>query len=86
MKIQLRRVGNSVGQIIPASILRTLDLRVGDELELSIVNGQLIATPVKVKAQYTLDELLAKCNENAPVTEEVKAWENMQPVGLEGDF
>lgn len=94
MKTQLRKVGNSVGQIIPVNVLRELDLQVGDELELSVSNGQLVATPIRAKAQYTLDELLAKCDENAPnplttsepSTADLTAWEQLQPVGLENDF
>lgn len=89
MKTQLRKIGNSVGQIIPVNVLRKLDLQVGDELELSVSNGQLVATPIKAKAQYTLDELIAKCDENAPLspteTADLEVWEQLQPIGLEWD-
>ncbi len=87
MRTQLRQVGNSIGQIIPAPILQELDLKVGDELDLAVHNGQIIVQPMRKRPKYTLDELLAKCDENATsVSEELSAWENMESVGLENDF
>lgn len=86
MKIQLRKIGNSVGQIIPANLLQELDLQVGDTLDLSVLNGQLVAKPLKQRPRYTLDELLAKCDENAPLHSALDDWDNLEAVGLENDL
>jgi antitoxin ChpS len=32
---------------------------------------------------YTLSELVAQCDPEAPVPQEMKDWENAAPVGLE---
>lgn len=86
MKTQLRQVGNSVGQIIPVHVLRELDLQVGDELDLVVANGSIVAKPIKNRPQYSLDELLAKCDEDTPLSDDLKAWDTMDAVGLEHDF
>lgn len=86
MRTQLRQVGNSIGQIIPAHILRELNLSVGDELDLIVENGQLIAKPIKKRPKYSLDELLVKCDENAAIPTALEEWNQMEPVGLERDF
>ena len=40
--------------------------------------------PIKVRRpKYTLEELLADCNPDAPMSEEERAWHNAPPVGRE---
>ena len=36
-----------------------------------------------MRSRYTLDELLSQCDLNGPFPEEVKAWEQADPVGEE---
>ena len=45
MRANLRKVGNSRGIIIPASLLATCEL--GDEVELSLVGKKLVIEAVK---------------------------------------
>ena len=45
MKVSLRQIGNSRGIIIPAPLLA--ELKVQDEIELTVENGRLVITPVK---------------------------------------
>lgn len=45
MRTNLRKVGNSRGIIIPASLLATCEL--GDEVELSLVGKKLVIEAVK---------------------------------------
>ncbi len=47
MKTQLRKVGNSVGSIIPAAMLRQLNLDVGTPIDMQIKGGAIVITPVK---------------------------------------
>lgn len=81
MKTIIKKIGNEIGIIIPDIILKKLELKTGDKVDIDLVNDQIVVTRAKLK--YTLDELLVKCNPNAPLTEEIKEWDQIKPVGLE---
>ena len=83
MKTSIRKIGNSAGMILPAVILKKLNLSEGDEIEISEKGNQIVITPGKIKPKYTLKELLAQCDLNAPMPEIVNEWDNIQPVGRE---
>ncbi len=78
----LRKVGGSVMLAIPPALLDVLELRAGASVDIGIAEGQLIVAP-RTRAGYTLDELLAQCDETAPVGEEDLAWLEAEPVGNE---
>ncbi len=82
MKTALRAIGNSKGAVIPASLLRELNLDVGDELNAKAVDGALILTPRR-KSKYTLAELLAQCDVSVPMPAELADWDRMNPMGNE---
>lgn len=67
---------------IPKAITKTLNLKVGDKLDLSIQNNSIVLSPVKHK--LTLEELLAgspkACFE---LTKEDREWINVMPQGKE---
>ena len=46
MQTALRKIGNSVGMIVPAAILGEIGATVGASLDLRVENGKIIATPV----------------------------------------
>ncbi|HSX51010.1 MAG TPA: AbrB/MazE/SpoVT family DNA-binding domain-containing protein [Cellvibrio sp.] len=83
MLTQVRKIGNSAGAIIPAPVLKELKLREGDSIDVSIVDNCIVIKPTHEKPRYTLDELLKKCNPNAPKNKESDAWESITPVGNE---
>ncbi|MTI11960.1 AbrB/MazE/SpoVT family DNA-binding domain-containing protein [Sansalvadorimonas verongulae] len=83
MRAQIRKIGNSAGTIIPAAILREMSLSEGDDIMISNTDGCIIIEPVQEKPKYSLDELLAKCDENAPMPEELKEWDEAPAVGNE---
>lgn len=80
MEISVTEIGNLKGLIIPDVLLNELNIDIGDKLDITINNGQLVITG---KPQYTLDELLAKCDKSIEMTAEMKEWEQAQPVGKE---
>ncbi len=82
MKTALRVIGNSKGAVIPAALLRELNLNVGDQLDAQAVDGVLILTPSR-KPKYTLAELLAQCDPSAPMPDEMTDWDRMNPMGNE---
>lgn len=83
MLTQVRKIGNSAGTIIPSNLLKELKLREGDSVDVSVVDNCIIIKPTNTKPKYTLDELLNKCNPNAPKNKELDAWEKIKPIGNE---
>jgi antitoxin ChpS len=83
METSLRSIGNSKGAVIPAQLLKELNISVGDKLDAKAENGTLVITPKSLKPKYTLAELLAQCDDSAPMPEILAEWDNTQPVGNE---
>ncbi|WP_133406270.1 AbrB/MazE/SpoVT family DNA-binding domain-containing protein [Parashewanella tropica] len=82
METTLRTIGNSKGAVIPVQLLKELGLKVGDKLEAITENGRLVITPKKQK-KYSLDDLLAKCDDSAPMPQELVDWDGSRAVGEE---
>lgn len=78
----LRKVGGSIMLAIPPAILESLDMRSGTVVSLDLKDGVLFVKPAQ-RPRYKLEELLAQCDPNAPLTEEDKTWLNNPPVGRE---
>ena len=78
----LRKVGGSVMLAVPPALLDVLELRAGARVDIGIDDGRLIVVP-RTKPSYTLDELLAQCDETAPADHEDRAWLEAKPVGNE---
>lgn len=76
----LRNVGGSVMMAIPKSLLDGLGFTVNSKVDVSVDGGRLIVAPRK-RPKYTLDELLAQCDPNAPAIDD--AWDAAPPVGRE---
>ena len=83
MQTLVRKIGNSTGMIIPAAIIKKLDLKEGDRVDIQDENGRIIIVPTKSKPKYSLTELLAKCDESAPMPQELLDWDNTQEEGNE---
>ncbi len=47
MKTQIRRIGNSLGSIIPAPLVRQLGLVEGVEIDVQIKQGAIVLTPLR---------------------------------------
>ena len=78
----LRKVGGSVMLAVPPALLDVLELRAGARVDVGIEEGRLIVAP-RTRIRYTLDELLAQCDESAPSDEADRAWLEDKPVGKE---
>ncbi len=77
----LRKVGGSVMLAVPPPLLDLLNLGAGAKVELDIDDGRLVVLPC-VQPSYTLDELLAQCDETAEDDVD-RAWLDSGPVGKE---
>lgn len=47
MQTALRKMGNSVGMIVPKAILKELGATAGTAMDLRVENGQVVAKPVR---------------------------------------
>ena len=84
MQTQIRAIGNSQGMTIPSKLLKELHLSKGDVIDIVAVNGGLLIKPAKaMKPKYSLNELLALCDENAQISKEAKDFIGMAAMGNE---
>ena len=51
MRTALRKMGNSAGMIVPKSILVEIGSRIGEDLEISVEDGRIVAAPVRTAAR-----------------------------------
>ena len=78
----LRKVGGSVMMALPPAILEMLGLGPGSAVGVAVDDGRLVLEP-RTRPSYTLDELLAQCDPNAPMEPEDREWLEAEPVGKE---
>ena len=83
MLTQVRKIGNSAGTIIPAPLLKELKLREGDSIDVSVSDNCIIIKAATSRPKYALEDLLKKCNPNAPKDKELETWEEIKPTGNE---
>ncbi|WP_163836993.1 AbrB/MazE/SpoVT family DNA-binding domain-containing protein [Spartinivicinus ruber] len=83
MRTTIRKIGNSSGAIIPAALLKKYNLTEGDAINIEENGSNIVISPVTKRPKYKLDELLAQCDSNAPVSEELSDWDNSPAVGNE---
>jgi len=81
MRITIKKWGNSAGVIIPGALMKELNMRVGQSMEAQVTDNQLVLRPVS--KGYTLEELLAQCDPEAPKPSEEALWGKPGPVGDE---
>ena len=78
----LRTVGGSVMLAIPKPVLDGLGLAANAKVALRLEEGRLIVEP-RPRPRYTLAEMVAQCDAEAPASEEARAWDEAGPVGRE---
>lgn len=78
----LRKVGGSVMLAVPPALLNLLHLQPGNKVGIAVDGGRLVVEP-QHRPRYTLAELLAQCDPQAPLTAEDRQWLNDQPAGRE---
>ena len=78
----LRKVGGSVMLAVPPALLDVLNVGVGTRVDIGVENGRLIVAP-RARPSYSLEELLAQCDDSAPDDDGDRAWLDAAPVGDE---
>lgn len=83
MQTLVRKVGNTAGMTIPASLLKSQGLNIGDTLDIEEHPDYWIVKKVAAKPKYQLSELIAQCDLNAPQDDTLKVREANKQVGKE---
>ncbi|GLH34278.1 PbsX family transcriptional regulator [Pseudomonas sp. BR1R-5] len=83
MQIKIQQWGNSAAIRLPATVLKQMHLGVGSTLSLDTQGETMVLKPVRANPRYTLEELMAQCDLNAPEPEDMADWNAMRPVGRE---
>ncbi|UPA24813.1 AbrB/MazE/SpoVT family DNA-binding domain-containing protein [Shinella oryzae] len=78
----LRNVGGSVMMTVPKPVLEELGIEANTKLDISVQDGKIVAIPRK-RPKYTLEELIAQCDFDAPWSEEEREWMDAPAVGNE---
>lgn len=78
----LRNVGGSVMMTVPKSVIEALGLQANTKVDVTAEDGRLVAT-VRTRPKYTLEELIAQCDPEAPWSDEEREWMDTRPVGNE---
>ena len=78
----LRKVGGSVMLAVPPALLELLSIGVGAKVDIGVEDGRLIVEP-RSRPAYSLNELLAQCDEGDGPSAEDRAWLDAKPVGNE---
>jgi antitoxin component of MazEF toxin-antitoxin module len=83
-ELVIKKWGNSLAARIPKVIADMIQLEKDQTVSIEAKDGRIIITPIKVKKEYTLDELLNRCDPKAIALDaEDKAWMNDMHVGKE---
>ena len=56
MRTTVRKIGNSLGSIIPAPVAREFALESGSEIEISMKDGKIIIEPISEKKRLPFSE------------------------------
>jgi antitoxin ChpS len=78
----LRKIGGSVMLAVPPAVLKMLQLQPGAAVDVTVADGRLLIEPIRQK-RYSLKELLAQCNVEAPQTVEDNDWISSAQAGRE---
>lgn len=85
MKTQIRRIGNSLGNTIPAPIIRKMGLSVGSEIEVTDEGDIIILRPIRKHRlpRYTETELLRNLDVHNSHADEVASLNDNDMPGVE---
>ncbi len=84
MQMTIKKWGNSLATRIPKAIAESTDLHLDQLVDIEEVNGKIVITPIRVKKEYKLDELLSQCKPGSmKIDKEDQEWLNDLPVGRE---
>ena len=78
---RLRKIGGSVMLTVPLAVLEAMHWQAGDQVDIDMQDGAVVLRPSR--RRYTLEQLLAQCYPDAPISAEDQEWLADGPVGAE---
>ncbi len=70
MVTKIQQWGNSQGLRLPKRLLEDVQLTIGDEVDISVNNGNIIIRPARrIQRRYKLEDLVAKIPEDYKTVE-----------------
>lgn len=81
MELKIQKWGNSAAVRLPAVLLEQIGASAGSSLNADVRPDGVLLTPARRK--YSLDELVAQCDQKAPQPADLAAWVEAKPVGHE---
>ncbi|MBI9084105.1 MAG: AbrB/MazE/SpoVT family DNA-binding domain-containing protein [Desulfobacterales bacterium] len=84
MEVTIKKWGNSLAARLPKSIVEKGNLNLDQKVDVDVVDGKVVLTPIRQRKSYLLDVLLAQCDpEVMELGEEDKQWLHDEPKGRE---
>lgn len=81
---RIRRQGGAAVVTIPPALLKLMNVEIGGELSLSVVDGELVARPERTaRRRYSLNELLEGAEEMIRLSAETAWAREGYPFGRE---
>jgi len=77
-------MGNSLAARLPKAIVESSQLSLNQTVDIEVVKGRVVLSPIRKTKGYSLDELLAQCEpETMVLDDEDRKWLNDAPKGRE---
>ena len=84
MQMTIKKWGNSLATRIPKAVAESTDLQLDQLVDIEVVNGKIVITPIARKNEYKLEELLSQCKPKAMrIDHEDREWLDDKPAGRE---
>lgn len=81
MELSIQKWGNSAAVRLPTELLSQLKVKLGDKLAVDVRPEGALLKPKR--HSYSLKDLVAQCDLNAPEPADLAAWNKIKPVGRE---
>lgn len=81
MELSIQKWGNSAAIRLPTGLLQQLNVSAGDKLAVELCDGGVMLKPKR--PAYSLDALLAQCDETVPPPKDLDGWSDAKAVGSE---
>ncbi|WP_369309243.1 AbrB/MazE/SpoVT family DNA-binding domain-containing protein [Providencia rettgeri] len=78
MSVSIKKWGNSQGIVIPSAILKQLGIDIGQQLDLTVNNGNLVLSPKKKMRMFSESYLLENMNEYNSHADELAQVSDME--------
>ena len=81
MEVVLRKYGNSTVAVLPPAVLKNLGIKAGQSMILKTTADRAIA--LSPKRNFSLADMLARCDLKAVPPADLALWDAARPVGQE---